>query len=83
MSRYSQFHPLLEVLLTKLADKENTTRDCWPERFDWVKAGCPLYVDGTHPAEKALAKALDEKRELSFALEAKRDALDNLLERLQ
>lgn len=42
MGKFSQFHPLLDAMLTKLADKENTTRECWRERFDWVKAGCPI-----------------------------------------
>lgn len=48
MGKYSQFHPLLDAMLTKLADKENTTRDCWRERFDWVKAGCPVEKPREH-----------------------------------
>ena len=58
-NEYREFHPLLAALLTKLADEKNTTRECWHERFDWVKAGCPVYRDGRHPASIALEDLLE------------------------
>lgn len=39
---YNQFHPLLSILLTKLADPKYSVRDVVGERHDWVKAGCPV-----------------------------------------
>lgn len=55
MSKFAQFHPLLRALLDKLSDKQFTTRDAWGERFDWVKAGCPVW-DNTPVKEDPLVR---------------------------
>lgn len=35
-------HPTLKKLLEKLANPEYSVRDAHNERFDWVRAGCPV-----------------------------------------